>query len=98
MTQLSDAERPEIRTESAHPPQANKWVVFATVSIGVFMATIDGSIVNLALPVIGTAFHASLGAIEWVTLAYLLTVTGLLLALGRLADMMGRRGLYILGF
>ena len=98
MTQLSEAERPEIRTGSAHPPQANKWVVFATVSIGVFMATIDGSIVNLALPVIGTAFHATLGAIEWVTLAYLLTVTGLLLALGRLADMMGRRGLYILGF
>lgn len=94
MTQPSQAGR----LQTAHPPQANKWVIFATVAIGVFMATIDGSIVNLALPVIGTAFNASLGAIEWVALAYLLTVTALLLALGRLADMIGRRGLYILGF
>ena len=80
------------------PSHPRRWSIFATVAIGVFMATLDGSIVTIALPTLGRALGASLPLVTWVVLAYLLTVTGTLLLLGRLADMIGRRPVYIAGF
>ncbi len=62
------------------------------------MSTLDISIVNISLPRIMSDLNANLGAIQWVVLAYLLTISSLLLTFGRLADLMGRKRVYIAGF
>ncbi len=75
-----------------------KWWAFTAVSIGIFMSTLDVSIVNISLPRIMAGVNASFDAIQWVVLAYLLTITSLLLAFGRLADLTSRKTIYIAGF
>lgn len=77
---------------------SRRWLVFATVACGSFMATIDLSAVNLALPSLRDSYGIDLAQVEWVMLTYLLTVTSLLLSMGRLADLVGRTRLYNLGF
>jgi EmrB/QacA subfamily drug resistance transporter len=69
-----------------------------TVCIGAFMGQLDSSIVIIALPTIQSYFHSSLGAVEWVSLAYLLTLIALVIAIGRFADMAGRKLIYLYGF
>ena len=81
--------------EQAPPP---KWRVFTLVAVGVFMSTLDSSIVNIALPVIMKDFSVTLSVIEWVPMIYLLTVSSLLLTFGRLSDIRGKRQVYCLGF
>jgi EmrB/QacA subfamily drug resistance transporter len=76
----------------------NKWVYFGLVAVGVFMSTVDSSIVNLALPVIMKDFTQSLAVMEWVIVVYLLTISALLLSFGRLSDLRGRRWVYCRGF
>lgn len=75
-----------------------KWYVMASVGLGVFLATLDGSIVNVALPTLTEEFDASFAAIQWVVLGYLLTIGTLLLIVGRLGDMLGKKGIYATGF
>ncbi len=74
------------------------WLVVGTVCIGAFMAALDASIVNVALPVMSTSFHASASIVGWVLISYLLTLATLLTLFGRMADMLGRRPLYTFGF
>ncbi len=81
----------------AESPRA-AWLTVATVSVGAFMGQLDASIVNLAYPSIQQAFHASLGAVQWVGLAYLSVLIAAVAAVGRLADMLGRKLLYTYGF
>ncbi|MGQ9501959.1 MAG: DHA2 family efflux MFS transporter permease subunit [Anaerolineae bacterium] len=76
------------------PDYRRKWYVMAAVAIGIFLATIDGSIVNVALPTLVGAFDSELAIVQWVVLAYLLTVATLMLSVGRLADMFGKKQLY----
>ncbi|MCZ7392089.1 MAG: MFS transporter [Candidatus Methanoperedens sp.] len=71
-----------------------KWKAMFTVWIGVFMATLDGSIVNVALPTLTEYFKTDITTIEWVVMAYLLTITALLLSLGRISDMIGRKAIF----
>ncbi len=71
-----------------------RWRTFPPLALGVAMATLDVSVVNIALPTLSRAFGVPLTTIEWVVLAYVLTITGLLLTLGRLADQIGRRRVY----
>src|SRR5215469_15132782 len=81
---------------SSRPP--SQWTVFAIVAVGVLMATIDTSIVNVSLPAIAASFGRSLGGVvEWVVLAYLVVVAALLLTAGRLADVWGRKPVWALG-
>jgi len=75
----------------------NKWLIFSLVAVGIFMSTLDGSIVNIALPTIMNDFHSSLDVIKWVMMVYLLTVSSLLLSFGRLSDIRGRRWVYSRG-
>ena len=76
----------------------NKWVVFAILAIGIFMATLDSSIVNISLPAIASYFGVPLsGAVEWVIIAYLVVIAGVLLTAGRLADMIGRKAMWVTG-
>ncbi len=65
-----------------------------TVWIGIFMATLDGSIVNVALPTLTKFFNTDITTIEWVVMAYLLTITSLLLSLGRISDIIGRKNIF----
>ncbi len=75
-----------------------KWTVFVLVAVGVFMATLDTSIVNISLPSIAAHFQVPLnGAIEWVIIAYLVVVAASLLTAGRLADLIGRKALWLSG-
>ncbi|MGC8489522.1 MAG: DHA2 family efflux MFS transporter permease subunit [Clostridia bacterium] len=74
------------------------WMVVGTVCVGAFMAAVDASIVSVALPTMQGYFHATGSDTSWVLIAYLLTLASLVTALGRWADMVGRRPLYTLGF
>lgn len=75
----------------------NKWIVFILVAVGVFMSTLDGSIVNIAIPTIMKDLNTSMAVVEWVIAIYLLTVSSLLLSFGRLSDIKGRRIIYATG-
>ena len=73
-------------------------MVLAIVGVGVFMATLDSSIVNISLPAIATYFGVQLnGTVEWVIIAYLVVTAATLLTIGRLADMIGRKPIWIAG-
>ncbi len=72
--------------------------MLSAVSVGTFMATLDGSIVNIALPSIAGAFGIDLAAVEWVVVAYLLVVASLLLPFGRLGEVLSFRRVYLAGF
>src|SRR5574340_906624 len=83
---------------SANPETAGKWTVLGIIGIGIFMATLDASIVNISLPKISLSFHVPLsGVVEWVIIAYLVVIASLLLTLGRLSDMVGQKSLWVAG-
>ena len=65
--------------------------------LGTFMLLLDITIVNVALPDIQTALHSSFSDLQWVVDAYALTLAAFLLTAGSLADMFGRRLLYLIG-
>jgi EmrB/QacA subfamily drug resistance transporter len=75
----------------------HKWWVFGTVAAGVLLATIDGSIVNIALPTLVGEFATSFAVVQWVALAYLLTLAALSLGVGRLGDVVGKKRIYVAG-
>lgn len=75
-----------------------KWRIFVLVAIAVFMSTLDGSIVNIALPYIMKSFNTDLKTIQWVVMIYLLVVSSLLLPFGRISDTRGKRIVYCSGF
>jgi EmrB/QacA subfamily drug resistance transporter len=74
------------------------WYAVATVCVGAFMGQLDASIVTLALPTMSRDFGVSVGAVEWVSLSYLLTVVAAVTVFGWLADAIGRKLLYTYGF
>ena len=74
------------------------WLAVATVCFGAFMGQLDASIVTLTYRPLRTEFGASLAAVQWVSLAYLLTLAALLIPVGRLADARGHKLLYLYGF
>jgi EmrB/QacA subfamily drug resistance transporter len=78
-------------------PVSGKWKILFTVAFGTFMATLDSSIVNIALPTIRKELNAG-DNVEWIVLSYLLVTTSTLLIMGRMSDMFGRKKIYILGF
>ena len=74
-----------------------KWFVMAAVAMSIFLGTIDGSIVNIAQPTLVRVFQTDLAVVQWVTLAYLLVIATLLLSIGRLADIYGKKSLFVWG-
>ena len=75
-----------------------KWLILSTVSVGTFMATLDGSIVNISLPKIQQAFGVDLATVEWVVVGYLLVIGAVLLPLGRLGEVLTFKRVYLAGF
>src|SRR5579875_1955 len=96
-------QRPRPGTGSAEPSQhgtgqrGNKWWTLVAVCLGTFMLLLDITIVNVALPDIQKALHADFADLQWVVDAYALTLAAFLLTAGSLADMFGRRLLYLVG-
>src|SRR5919198_955653 len=68
-----------------------KWYVMAAVGVSIFLATLDLSIVNVALPTLVRDLHADFPTVQWVILAYSLALATLLLSVGRLGDMLGKK-------
>ncbi|HSR85837.1 MAG TPA: MFS transporter [Streptosporangiaceae bacterium] len=78
-------------------PAANKWWTLVGVCLGTFMLLLDITIVNVALPDIQQALHSTFSDLQWIVDAYALTLAAFLLTAGSLADMYGRRLLYLIG-
>ena len=78
---------------SAH----NRTLILLTMSLGVLIAQVDTSVVNLAIKQIGSSLHAGVSVLQWVVDAYNLVYASLLLTAGGLADIYGRRRIFILG-
>jgi EmrB/QacA subfamily drug resistance transporter len=74
-----------------------KWWTLIAVCTGTFMLLLDVTIVNVALPSIQRALHASFSDLQWVIDAYALTLAALLLTTGSLADLFGRRRMFVIG-
>ena len=72
-----------------------RWIALAVLAMADFMVILDASIVNVALPSIGRALGLSQGGLSWVVNAYVLTFGGFLLLGGRLADVLGRRRMFM---
>ncbi len=79
----------------ASPARRN--LILANTCMATFMATLDGSIVNIALPVISQSFAVSIDSVQWIVSAYLLAVSATLLVWGRLSDLYGRKQLFAAG-
>ena len=74
-----------------------KWWIFWTIATGTFFSVIDHGSVLIALPGIESHFDATLESVQWVVVAYALTISVLLLPMGRLGDVVGRRKVYVAG-
>ena len=79
-------------------PLRKRWLLLATVMIGTFMGPFDGSVVNIALPRLTEYFRVPITTVEWVVIAYLLTISTFLFTFGRLGDMLGLKRVYLAGF
>jgi EmrB/QacA subfamily drug resistance transporter len=78
--------------------RANPWAVLVLAGTGGFMTALDASIVNISIPSIARSFGVPLtGEVEWVITAYLVVVAAVLLSAGRLADMVGRKPIFVAG-
>jgi EmrB/QacA subfamily drug resistance transporter len=77
--------------------RGNKWWTLVAVCLGTFMLLLDITIVNVALPDIQRALNSSFSDLQWIVDAYALTLAAFLLTAGSLADMYGRRLLYLIG-
>jgi EmrB/QacA subfamily drug resistance transporter len=76
---------------------SKKWLAMLGVGMGVFMATLDASIVNISLPTLVQVFKTDLAVIEWVVLSYTLVLTSLMLGIARLGDMYDKKKIYQAG-
>jgi len=74
------------------------WFAVGAVCLGAFMGQLDASIVTVAFPALQRQFGAGLASVQWVSLAYLLVLTALLVPAGRWSDRIGRKLMYLYGF
>lgn len=74
-----------------------RWIILLTTVLLTFMATLDGSIVNVALPVMAERLSVSMASIEWVVTSYLIVIVGTILLFGRLADIKGKTTVFKMG-
>ena len=81
---------------SAKQPASVRWAL-ASLSLSVLLSSLGTSIANVALPNLALAFNASFQAVQWIVLAYLLAITTLIVSVGRLGDIAGRRWLLLAG-
>src|ERR1700738_4428492 len=73
-----------------------RWAL-AGLSLSTLLSSLGTSIANVALPTLAQAFNASFQQVQWIVLAYLLAITTLIVSVGRLGDLIGRRRLLLAG-
>ncbi len=91
---LREPARPAVIREHPLAP----WLAVAAVCLGAFMGQLDASVVTVAFPALQRQFGAGLASVQWVSLAYLLVLTALLVPAGRWSDRAGRKLMYLYGF
>jgi EmrB/QacA subfamily drug resistance transporter len=83
--------------QSGGPREDQRWITLVVLCAGFLMIILDQTIVNVALPSIQTDLHFSQSGLAWVVNAYLIAFGGLLLLVGRLGDLIGRRRIFMAG-
>jgi MFS family permease len=83
--------------QTALTPRIQRLALF-NCCLGHFMSAVDSRSVTIALPTISLHFGLSLDVVQWIPLAYQLTIVGLVLSMARLGDMLGRKKVYAVGF
>src|SRR5947207_5443237 len=78
-------------------PENRKWWTLVAVAFGLFMIMLDNTIVNVALPTLQHSLHLKISELEWVVTGYALTFGALMLTGGKLADLFGRRLVFVVG-
>src|SRR5213595_1765339 len=78
-------------------PENKKWWTLGAVSVGLFVIMLDNTVVNVALPAMQSSLHIGLSELEWVVTGYALTFAAFMLTGGKLADLLGRRLIFMLG-
>ncbi|HLX52189.1 MAG TPA: MFS transporter [Streptosporangiaceae bacterium] len=86
-----------MKTMAPETIQARRWATLAVLCLSLLLVVVDSSIVNVALPTLSRALHASTTSLQWITDAYTLAVAGLLLTLGSMGDRIGRHRLLAAG-
>jgi len=88
---------PLLRSTARTVGAMRKWLPLVAICTGTFMLLIDVTIVNVALPEMATDLQTSFGQLQWVVDVYALALAALVLGAGSLADLFGRRKLYLIG-
>ncbi len=91
---IGDADQPQ--SGSAERTHSVRWVL-ASLSLSMLLSSLGTSIANVGLPTLALAFNASFQHVQWVVLAYLLAITTVVVSVGRLGDVIGRRRLLLAG-
>jgi len=86
----------QAETGSAQGTPSARWAL-VSLSLSMLLSSLDTSIANVALPTMAEAFSASFQAVQWVVIAYLLAITTMIVSVGRLGDIIGRRRLLLAG-
>src|SRR5580704_16949234 len=99
---VNDLKDPEMANETilgatTDDRDRRRWIVLALIVMAQFMVVLDVAIVNVALPSIKTDLHFSQVSLQWVITAYSILFGGVLMLGGRLADLLGRRRLFLIG-
>lgn len=87
-----------LRTRETSRRASYKWLAFAAIAIGTFTSVADHGSIIVALPSIAQNFNTDLPTAQWVLIGYSLTVSALLLPMGRLSDIIGLKKVYLAGF
>ncbi|MEI2296629.1 MFS transporter [Ensifer sp. MJa1] len=82
---------------SGAQPQASAFWVLSSLSLSMLLSSLGTSSANVALPALAEVFGVSFQQVQWVVLAYLLSITTLIVSVGRLGDILGRRRLLLGG-
>lgn len=88
--------RPAPAVQDTQRAASVRWVL-ASLCLSMLMSSLDTSIANAGLPTLAHAFTATFQDVQWIVLAYLLAITSLIVSVGRLGDILGRRRLFLIG-
>ncbi|TAJ44963.1 MFS transporter [Methanofollis fontis] len=81
-----------------NPSSDSFLLLIISISLATFMSSLDGTIVNIALPTISEYFDVSTSAVSWVATAYLLVMAGCVLIFGKISDFIGFKRIFLSGF
>ena len=88
----------EIPSAVPNVDYSRKWFVMTALGLGTFLETIDTSVINVALPTFVRVFETDFATVQWLVLAFVLTQATLMLVVGRLGDMVGKKRIFVTGF